>query len=256
MNAIAKVVDHLPAAPAPTESAIDRIISAALNQDFDIEKMKELYALKQQFDADEARKAYVAAMAAFKAEPLRILKDKHVKFQTAKGTTEYDHATIGNVVEVITGRLGQFQLAHRWDTMQENGKITVTCVITHAQGHSESTTLTASPDDSGGKNGIQSIASTVTYLQRYTLLAATGMATRDQVDNDGAGFDADDTEAAEQAMRVIDQWIDHLKSRDTREALAQAKKEVIEAYHGEMNLPNPIRQAYNERLAELKAAAQ
>ena len=53
------------------------------------------------------------------------------------------------------------------------------------QGHSESVTLSAPPDDSGKKNNIQQIASTVTYLERYTLLAATGTAVKEQ-DDDGS----------------------------------------------------------------------
>jgi hypothetical protein len=49
--------------------------------------------------------------------------------------------------------------------------------------------MTAGADASGSKNDIQAISSTVTYLQRYTLLAATGLtsAEMDQDDDDGAG---------------------------------------------------------------------
>ena len=47
-------------------------------------------------------------------------------------------------------------------------------------------TMAAGPDGSGGKNAIQAIGSTVSYLERYTLLAATGLATEDQ-DDDGRG---------------------------------------------------------------------
>ena len=59
--------------------------------------------------------------------------------------------------------------------------------MTHKQGHSEETELEAAADSSGGKNMIQAQASTITYLQRYTLLAATGLATKDQLDDDGRG---------------------------------------------------------------------
>jgi hypothetical protein len=38
---------------------------------------------------------------------------------------------------------------------------------------------------SGSKNAIQAIGSAVTYLQRYTLLSATGLAAKNG-DNDGA----------------------------------------------------------------------
>jgi hypothetical protein len=185
MNAVARIEqqDQLP----QQVSSIDNVLAAALRQDdVDLDRVERFLALKREYEADEARKAYVAAMAKFKAKPLTILKDKHVKFTKRDNTTtEYDHATIGNVVRVICAGLGEEGFSHRWDTKQDASKITVTCVITHERGHSESTALTASPDDSGGKNGIQSIASTVTYLQRYTLLAATGMATSDQDDDDG-----------------------------------------------------------------------
>jgi hypothetical protein len=49
--------------------------------------------------------------------------------------------------------------------------------------------LSGEPDASGQKNKIQQVGSTVTYLQRYTLLALTGLATHDQ-DDDGRGSEA------------------------------------------------------------------
>ena len=49
------------------------------------------------------------------------------------------------------------------------------------------------PDTSGSKNSIQAISSAVTYLQRYTLLAATGLSTSElgNLDNDGRGTGAE-----------------------------------------------------------------
>ena len=57
MNAVARIEsqDQL---PVSQESAIDRIIAAALNQDIDIDRIKELYALKLQHEANEARKQF------------------------------------------------------------------------------------------------------------------------------------------------------------------------------------------------------
>lgn len=160
----------------------------AIEQKADLGYLRELMALQKEWDANEARKEYVAAMAAFKADPPTITKDKLVSFKTKDGdVTEYMHATIGNVVEKICGALGRHGLSHRWDTKQGNaGQVEVTCTITHERGHSESTSLRAMEDNSGKKNAIQMLASTVTYLQRYTLLALTGLATKDG-DDDGRG---------------------------------------------------------------------
>ena len=80
-------------------------------------------------------------------------------------------------------------LTASWSTTQEANQVTVTCRITHVLGHYEETSLSSAHDNSGGKNAIQAIGSAITYLQRYTLLALTGLATKDQ-DNDGAGVTA------------------------------------------------------------------
>ena len=63
------------------------------------------------------------------------------------------------------------------------GMIRVSCIITHVLGHSEQVSLQCGADQSGKKNNIQAVGSTVTYLERYTLLAATGIAVKDQDDD-------------------------------------------------------------------------
>lgn len=160
----------------------------ALQAGATIEQMQGLLALQKDWEANEARKAYVAAMAEFKKNPPEIFKRKQVNFTTRDGdTTSYQHATIGDVTSLTVAGLAAHGFSHRWDTKQDGGRIIVSCILTHNLGHSELTTLEASPDSSGKKNAIQQVASTVTYLQRYTLLAACGLATKDLEDDDGAG---------------------------------------------------------------------
>lgn len=157
----------------------------AMNSGADLDRLDRLMDLQMRYEADQARKAFADDMARFKAVPLTISKDKQVSFKTDKGRTEYMHATIGNVVSIVVPVLAEFGFAHRWDVEQRDGLVIVTCVITHRMGHSQSTTLMANPDSSGGKNAIQSVISAKSYLERHTLLAATGLATKDQVDDDG-----------------------------------------------------------------------
>lgn len=167
----------------PMKSAL-----AALQAGATVEQLQGLLTLQKDWEANEARKAYVAAMAEFKKNPPEIFKRKQVNFTTRDGdTTSYQHATIGDVTSLTVAGLAAHGFSHRWDTRQTDGRIEVTCILTHNLGHSESTTLEASPDSSGKKNAIQQVASTVTYLQRYTLLAACGLATKDMEDDDGAG---------------------------------------------------------------------
>ena len=152
------------------------MIKMAVTGKADLDKLEKLLAIQERWDANEAKKAYHVAMAQFKANPPKIDKDKTVSFSTTTGKTSYDHASLANVTEKISEALSKCGLSASWKT-QQNGNILVTCKITHVKGHSEETTLSAPADTSGSKNAIQAIGSTITYLERYTLLALTGLAT-------------------------------------------------------------------------------
>ncbi len=176
------------AAPPPTPGDLLRI---AVEGGADLDRLERLMALQERWDANEARREFVQAMTEFKREPLDIFKRKHVSFTTRDGdTTSYNHATLADVADVVVPAMARHGLSHRWDVRQEAGRIHVTCVVTHKRGHSETVALDAAPDDSGKKNNIQRVASAVTYLQRYTLLLATGLATKDQADDDGRDADS------------------------------------------------------------------
>jgi hypothetical protein len=167
----------------PTGITPADMILKAVTEKADLDKLEKLLALQERYEANEAKKAYYKAMAQFKANPPKIDKDKEVAFNTNAGKTSYKHATLGNVTEKVSAELSKYGLSAGWTTKQ-NGQICVTCRITHELGYSEETTLCAPADNSGSKNVIQQIGSTITYLERYTLLALTGLATYDQ-DDDG-----------------------------------------------------------------------
>lgn len=174
-----------PAAQAMTPMDM---ISRALDQGLSDEQLGRFMDLNDRWQADQARKDFVHAMTSFKSEPLRVTRDKHVSYGSGSGKTSYSHVSLAHLVDAAVAGLSKYGLSHRWETTQEDSRISVTCVITHENGHSERTTLSASPDTSGGKNSIQAVGSTVTYLQRYTLMAALGLAASD-MDNDGAVTD-------------------------------------------------------------------
>jgi hypothetical protein len=178
--------------PTNDIAVIDRspagMMMMAIARGLDLGQVEKAMALQERWEANEARKAYHDAMAEFKANPPEIDKDRHVKFQTSKGITEYNHASLANVTGKINSALSQHGLSAGWKVAQADRLITVTCTITHRMGHSESTSLTAAPDDSGSKNPIQAVGSAISYLERYTLLALSGLATH-EMDDDSASMD-------------------------------------------------------------------
>ncbi len=181
--------------PAPIElaaaedpgAALMRIVDTAVASAQPIEVIERLLAVHERLEANEARKQYNAAMAALRGELPRVFKTEVVDYPSNKGgNVHYRHEDLANMVEDLSPVMARHGLAFRWklDTTIPQS-VLVTCVITHAAGHFEEATLSGPPDTSGGKNAIQAIASTVSYLQRYTLKAAVGVAAGK--DDDGQG---------------------------------------------------------------------
>lgn len=154
------------------------LIEIAITQNADVDKLEKLLDLQMKWEANVARKKFFEALSAFQNEMPVVTKNKAVKFNQ----TSYNYATLDNIISEIKQHLNKNGLAYRWE-FEDADKIVVKCIITHIAGHSESTTMSSSTDKSGSKNDIQSRGSSLTYLQRYTLIGALGIGTaQDDVD--------------------------------------------------------------------------
>ena len=245
-----------PAASGPMSMAMQ-----ALSMGVTIADLYSLLALQKDYEANEARKAYVADMAAFKINPPEILKDKHVSFTTQKGTTSYDHATIGNVCDQIIKAAADHGFSHRWiPSKGQNGELIISCEITHRLGHVELTTLEGPRDDSGTKNVLQANQSTRTYLQRHSLLMAFGFATKDVVDDDGWGSNTtvDDLKKEDQAATVLKEWIASAKATTTHDDLTRVRDEGCAAFGEVKDLAGweALKAAIKEHRTTLPAKAE
>lgn len=167
-----------------------QLIELAVEKGANADELGKLMELQLRWAANEARLSYIASMKQFKDKAPEILKTRKVEYQNKdRSMTTYHHAELDKISDVIGEALLAVGITHAWRTAADsNGRIVVTCVLTHQHGHSEDVaTLSGPADTSGGKNNIQAIGSTTTYLQRYTLLAGTGLAPEGvTTDNDGA----------------------------------------------------------------------
>lgn len=184
------------------DSMLTLIERVMLSPDFDVQKLAQLLEVRERYEQIEARKAFVAAMNAFKRNPPAILKTKAVNF----GNTHYNHATLDGVCDAVIGGLSAVAISHCWKVDQTPEWIRVTCILTHEDGHSEHTVMGAPPDNSGSKNSIQAIGSAITYLQRYTLMAAVGLAATEDTDGrpQGQQTPAGGTLGDEQYVALLD----------------------------------------------------
>jgi len=159
------------------------MLEAAVTSGAGVEMIDKLMALQERWEANQGRKAFDQAIAAAKAEIPPIFKNRTVDFTSQKGRTHYKHEDLAEIARTVDPILGKHGLSYRYRTRQESGRVTVTCVVSHRDGYSEETELSAGNDNSGNKNDIQAVGSTITFLQRYTLKAALGLAATQ--DDDG-----------------------------------------------------------------------
>jgi len=157
-----------------------QLLTLAVDKDLDIDKLSRLMELQKAWQTDQARKAFFSALSKFQSEVPEIRKSKAVAFNEVK----YNYAPLADVVRQIKESCRECGLSYRWEIKDTKEEISVTCLITHTDGHTEQTTMTASPDDSGKKNKIQQRGSSIEYLKRYTLIGALGLSTTDS-DIDG-----------------------------------------------------------------------
>lgn len=181
---VAKVPTIEPPALRTTITPMD-MLDRALSSGATPETLEKLIAVQERWEANEARKAFEAAMSSAKALIPEIKKTRKVDFTTRNGRTNYQYEDLSTIMNIVGPILSEHGLSVRYRTTAEpNQPIAVTCIISHRMGHSEENTLMAGRDESGNKNSIQAIGSTVTYLQRYTLKAALGLAAA--ADDDGS----------------------------------------------------------------------
>jgi len=185
-----------------TELTPMQMLQMVVQQGADPTKMSQMMDLADRWEKKQAEKAYVSAMADFKLEVPAILKSKSVGYATkgGGGNVGYKHATLADVCDAVIEDLAKFGFSHSWNLDQTNG-VKVTCVMKHRDGHYEERSLQAPADATGSKNAIQAIASTVTYLQRYTLLAILGLAAKD-IDDDGRGAAPAEKVSEEQVANI------------------------------------------------------
>ncbi len=212
------------------------LLRMAVSQNADLDKLTKLMDLQERWEAGEAKKLFVAALSAFKAHAIEVVRDKTNKQYDSK------YVSLGNLVATVTPFLSQHGLSCRWDLDQTSG-IKVTCIMTHTAGHSESVSMTCPLDTSGAKNPIQQVKSSITYGKGCTFESICGLASTDaNLDDDGNA--ASNGELAEQI-----EWIMNAKDKPELEKLFKA---AYKKFDGNSGALKALISAKDSRKAELQ----
>lgn len=171
------------------------MLNAAVSRGADLPMLEKLMGLHERWEATNARKAFDAAISAAKAKIPPVGRN-------ATGHNDRKYADFAAIARTVDPILAEHGLSYRFRTKQDE-RIHVTCILSHRDGHSEETTLAGPADNSGSKNAIQAIGSTLQYLMRYSLVQMLGLATAN--DDDGQAAGAGETISDEQAKKIRDE---------------------------------------------------
>lgn len=249
-----KLPAQVQAQPATQPTTPMDLLRLVTERGASVEQIGAFMDLMERQRKAEAQQAFVLAMAAFKKNPPTIEKTNTADFTTTKGRTTYTYADLATVCTAVIASLAEHGISHDWSVEQPGqghpdvGMICVTCTLTHEQGHSKSTTLKAPADGSGSKNAIQAIGSTVSYLERYSLLAACGIAVKEMGDDDGAG-------SQQGGENLADKWVMKAGGAASLAALEKVWAEGVAEISGKNDRQayNAFKKAVAERKQELAA---
>lgn len=213
------------------------LLSQAIDKGLTVDSLEKLMALQERWEANQSRKAFFEALATFQRKCPVLKKSKVVAFKDVK----YKYVPLPSIVNQIKNILSDCGLTYRWETKDENLNLSVTCIITHKDGHSESTSMSAAADDSGSKNKIQSRGSAISYLQRYTLIGALGISSADD-DNDGRTSEKTFDQLHKEFMAILN-------------PLIQTDKKWM-AYHPDNWKQEKTIENYQKAIAALKEKAE
>lgn len=161
----------------PQTQMLDMMERLASNKDVDVVKLQALIDMQKDILAVNARAAFNAAKASLLAELPTII-------EKAKGDKDITYAPLEDIIEAVRPILSKhgFALSHRTE-WPDPKTVKVVGVLTHRDGHCEESEFQAAADQTGSKNAIQALGSSVSYGRRYTTNDLLCIVTRKQDDN-------------------------------------------------------------------------
>lgn len=174
------------------------LIREAIAAKADPAQLRELLAVRREWEADEARKQYNAAISDFQQRAPIIAKDDKAHDKT--------YARMDRIWREIRPLLTQLGLSVTWQICELRDQLChVEGQLRHRAGHGERLVQDIPlPEIIRGQNRAQQMGSASTYARRYALCAALGIVTGDDDDGHNAGTTFVTHDQAQEILGLVD----------------------------------------------------
>lgn len=228
-------------------SMMQQIIDKAesINPESFVGAIERLAKIQTEMFDRQDKIAFRNAMTRFKEQMPQIKRERSI--EDKEGNEKYRVVALEDVADPVMKALVSLGITYRYKTADlPDGRTRVTCIL-GLQGtayEEEGATLAAPPDTAGGKDPLKAVGSTVSYLEKYTLMASVGMHVY-----------GDDPEAAAAKKAGLDIWIEKLSQAKDTTDLNRISLEAIKAVRGDTTAVQAIGKAKNARIKELRGGS-
>ena len=178
--------------PAPTTAAnmLAVIARAAADPKVDAVKMRQLLDMQKEIRAEEARISFTEAFIEMSAE-LPVINAKgriEIEGKSGKKGQSTPFATFNEINKVTKPILHRYGFA-LWcePDFAPDGRIIVHGHLDHRGGHGKTCSISMPLENSGSKNNVQGIGSSLSYGKRYCAVALLNLVSEAQEDKDDDG---------------------------------------------------------------------
>jgi len=212
-----------PSAPNQATLQAETLIAQAIEKGVPVETMERLLAMRRELKAEYAKESFDRAMSAFQSDCPTIEKKKKVMNKDGK-TVRYVYAPIDDIIEQVRPLLKTHGFSFSIDAPVEEGVVTSICTITHAEGHSKTSTFKIPIDKDAYMSTAQMYASALTFAKRYSFCNAFGILTGDQDDDTKTMADDQKVKSMYDSAWEMIQHANLEQLKDYRGKLASSKK--------------------------------
>lgn len=169
-------------APSQQQDLHPLVRTLVAQGDLTPETMQQLMDIQERHDAMVAERIFNDARARLLDDlPAVVAKNREVQYN---GRKQYSYADLPQIMRAVMPALRKHGFNVSWTNAREERDEVVTCHLSHRCGHSATNTRRGTVESRKGQSAVQASQSTVTYLQRHSLLAILGIVTDDAPDAD------------------------------------------------------------------------
>lgn len=221
---------------APETQSVS-LIREAMAKGVSPEHLRELLAVRREWESDEARKSYNLSISEFQKRAPIIAKEDKAYDKT--------YARMDRIWREIRPLLTDLGLSVTWQVceLRDGNLCHIEGQLRHRDGHGERLVQDIPiPEMLKGQNKAQQMGSASTYARRYALCSALGIVTGDDDDGHNAGSVFITNEQAEEIKGLVD----HCRG------IADFKEETFWKWVGTDNVNGIKKERYADVVASLK----